>query len=154
MLGIIVQLAISWAIVWFVEKKNLSVLGFKPSKQRLADFFLFLIITAVIAASGFFIRMQYGERWVENPPFNTLLLFKGLWWNIKSVLFEELIFRGVLFYILIKRLGSTKAIIISAVAFGMYHWFSYSVFGNPVPMLITFFITGIAGLLYTYAYVK
>jgi hypothetical protein len=46
MLGIIIQLAASWLIIWLFEKNNLSVLGFRPSGRRLADFFIFFFITA------------------------------------------------------------------------------------------------------------
>jgi uncharacterized protein len=155
MLGIIVQLAISWLLVWLVEKKDLRVLGFFPAKQRLIDFVLFLLVTAACCASGFLLRMYFGnEKWEVNPLLNAKLIFNGLWWNIKSVLFEELIFRGVIFYILIKRLGVAKAIIISAAAFGIYHWFSFGIIGNAQQMIIIFFITGIMGLLYAYGYSK
>jgi len=78
----------------------------------------------------------------------------GSWWNIKSVLFEELIFRGVLLYILIKKLGASTAIIISAIGFGIYHWFSFEVFGDLKQMIIIFLVTGTVGLLYAYAYAK
>ena len=78
----------------------------------------------------------------------------GIWWNVKSVLFEELIFRGVLFYILIKKLGPLKAIAISATAFGIYHWYSHEVIGNIPQMAITFVTTGVMGLLYAYGYAK
>ncbi len=155
MLGIIVQLLISWLIIWLFEKGNLSFLGFYPTKQRLIGFAVFFILTAFCCSSGFFMRMIFAQQqWELNPKltFNTILT--GTWWNIKSVLFEELIFRGVLFYILIKKLGHTKAIIISATAFGMYHWFSQGSFGNPVQMVITFVITGTMGLVYAYGYSK
>jgi membrane protease YdiL (CAAX protease family) len=94
------------------------------------------------------------QQWELNPKLTANTILSGVWWNIKSVLFEELIFRGVLFYILIKKLGNTKAIIISAVAFGIYHWFSQGSFGNPVQMVITFVITGTMGLVYAYGYSK
>lgn len=155
MLGIIVQLAISWLIIWLFEKGNLSFLGFYPTKKRLIGFAVFFIVTAVCCSSDFFMRMIFAQqRWELSPKlsFNTILT--GTWWNIKSVLFEELIFRGVLFYILIKKLGHTRAIIISATAFGMYHWFSQGSLGNPVQMLITFIITGTMGLVYAYGYSK
>ncbi len=155
MVGIIVQLAISWLLIWFFEKQQLNVLGFAPTKKRLSNFLLFLIVTAACCASGFFLRMVWGnEKWMINPKLNTPLIFESIWWHIKSVLFEELIFRGVLFYILIKRLDTTKAVIISAAAFGIYHWFSQEVFGNPVQMIITFLITGTMGLVYAYGYAK
>jgi membrane protease YdiL (CAAX protease family) len=154
MLGIIVQLAISWILVWSLEKKDLRVLGFKPTKRRVFDFILFFLITALCCSSGFFMRMYFGERWVLNPVFTWHLLGKGLLWHIQSVLYEELIYRGVIFYILIKRLGFSRAIIISAIAFGIYHWFSFEAIGNARNMIITFILTGIMGLLYAYGYAK
>jgi uncharacterized protein len=155
MLGIIVQLLISWLIIWFFEKGNLSFLGFYPTKKRLIGFAIFFIITALCCSSDFFMRMLFAkQQWELNPKLTASLILNGVWWNIKSVLFEELIFRGVIFYILIKKLGHTKAIIISATAFGIYHWFSQGSFGNPVQMVITFVITGIMGVVYAYAYSK
>ena len=100
-------------------------------------------------------RMLFAQQqWELNPKLAANTILTGVWWNIKSVLFEELIFRGVLFYILIKKLGHTKAIIISATAFGIYHWFSQGSLGNPVQMVITFVITGAMGLVYAYGYSK
>jgi membrane protease YdiL (CAAX protease family) len=154
MIGIIVQLAFSWLLVWLFEKKDLAVLGFRPTKQRVIDFFLFFLITAACAISGFLMRMYFGERWELNPVFSLKLFVYGLWWNIKSVFFEELIFRGVVFYILIKRLGVIKAITISAIAFGIYHWFSFEIIGNVKQMIFVFMITGIMGVLYAYGYAK
>lgn len=66
------------------------------------------------------------------------------------MVFEELAFRGVLLYILIKRVGANKAILISAGAFGVYHWFSQGSLGHPTEMLITFLITGCMGLVLAY----
>lgn len=155
MIGIVVQLALSWLIIWLVEKKDLRVLGLSPTKRRLADFALFFSITALCCASDFILRMLFAEqRWVFNPQLSFKLILDGFWWNLKSVLFEELIFRGVLFYILIKRIGMSWAIVISSVAFGIYHWFSQEVFGNPVQMLFTFIITGLMGVVYAYGYAK
>jgi uncharacterized protein len=155
MAGIIVQLAISWLIIWFFEKGNLGFLGLYPSKTRLPDFILFFFITAICCACGFFLKMYFAkQQWQLNPNITPALVLNGIWWNIKSVLFEELIFRGVLLYILIKKLGHTKAIIISATAFGIYHWFSQNAFGSPVQMTITFFVTGTMGLLLAYGYSK
>jgi membrane protease YdiL (CAAX protease family) len=155
MLGIIVQLAISWLLVWLVEKQHLTVLNFYPTKQRLMDFLLFLCIGAFCSTSGFLLRIWWGnEKWELNTLLNAKLLWEGIAWNIKSVLFEELIFRGVLLYILIKRLGAGKGIIISAIAFGIYHWFSFEVLGDVKQMAIVFSVTGIMGLIYAYGYAK
>jgi membrane protease YdiL (CAAX protease family) len=94
------------------------------------------------------------QRWQLNPDWTVQLIADGVWFNIKSVLYEELIFRGALFYILIKKVGATKAIWISSTAFGMYHWFSQGSLGEPIPMLITFVVTGTMGLVLAYGYTK
>lgn len=155
MIGILVQLAISWLIAWFFIKRNLSVLGFRPTKQRITDFIIFFLITATFCSIGFFMKMYFGkQQWQLNPGLSAHLILTGIWWNIKSVLFEELIFRGVLLYILIKKLGSSYAIILSAIAFGIYHWFSFGVIGNPMQMVMTFITTGTMGLLLAYGYSK
>lgn len=155
MIGIIIQLALSWVLVWFFDRSNLSVLGLMPTKERLQHFVMFLFTAAAFSASGFGLKMWIGEqRWQLNPEWTTGLIASGVWFNIKSVLYEELIFRGALFYILIKKLGSTKAIWISSTAFGMYHWFSQGSLGNPMGMLITFVLTGAMGLVLAYGYTK
>ncbi|MDB5231407.1 MAG: putative transrane protein of unknown function [Chitinophagaceae bacterium] len=155
MLGIIVQLALSWLIVWAFEKRNLSVLGFRPTKDRLLSFLVFFVVTAFFCSTAFILKMYAGKQaWQLNPALSFNLIFEGLRWNMVSVLYEELIFRGVLLYILIKRLGTTKGIIISAIAFGIYHWFSFGIIGNVMQMIIVFFITGAMGLLLAYGYAK
>lgn len=155
MIGIIIQLVVSWLIVWLVEKKDLSVLGFYPSNRRVIDFILFFIIASVSCSLGFLLKMYFGDQvWQLNPSLSASLILNGIWWNLKSVLFEELIFRGVLLYILIKRIGALKGIIISSVAFGIYHWFSFGAIGSIVPMIVIFLMTGIMGLLLAYGYAK
>ena len=155
MVGILVQLAISWLLAWLFLKKGLEVLGFYPTRERLVQFVLFFIITALCCASGFIMKMVFAQQaWIINPAFSFQLVLEGVWWNIKSVLFEELIFRGVILYILISKIGAIKAIIFSAIAFGIYHWFSMNAFGNITQMTFLFFITGAMGLLLAYAYAK
>lgn len=155
MLGIIVQLLVSWLLLWLFEKRGLGALGFYPTKKRLTGFVLFVIVTGLCCSSDFIMRMVFAkQQWQLNPKLTAGLFFSGVWWNIKSVLFEEFIFRGALMYILIKRLGAVKAIIISAICFGIYHWFSFEVIGNPVQMVIVFLMTGVMGLVYAYAYSK
>lgn len=155
MIGIIIQLLVSWLIVWLVEKKNLSVLGFYPSKRRVTDFVFFFVIASVSCSLGFIMKMSFGEQnWQLNPRLSSNLVLNGIWWNVKSVLFEELIFRGVLLYILIKKIGPLKGIIVSAIAFGIYHWFSFGIIGNVIPMIVTFLMTGVMGLLLAYGYAK
>ena len=155
MIGIVIQLLVSWLIVWLVEKKDLSILGLFPSRRRVTDFMLFFVIASVCCSLGFIMKMFLGEQsWQLNPGLSASLILNGIWWNVKSVLFEELIFRGVLLYILIKKIGPLKGIIVSAIAFGIYHWFSFGIIGNVIPMIVTFLMTGVMGLLLAYGYAK
>lgn len=155
MIGIIVQLGISWLIIWWYEKGNLHVLGLLPSKKRVKDFFLFFIVAAACSSLTFLLRHYIAlQSWEMNPDFSLSTVLEGTWFVIKSVLFEELIFRGGLFYILIKKLGTITAVIVSSIAFGIYHWFSFEVWGDGWQMLITFLVTGLAGVIYAYGYVK
>lgn len=154
MLGILVQLIISWLILRFIAKTSMDVLGYRINITSLLLSASLLLFTTIAALLAYALRWWFGERWGMNPDFSLMLLANGIWWNIKSVLFEELIFRGALFYLLIQWLGAKKALWLSAAAFGVYHWFSYGVLGQPIPMLLIFMITAIAGLVYGYAYLK
>jgi hypothetical protein len=75
-------------------------------------------------------------------------------WTGKSVLFEELIFRGALLYILIQKIGIKTACLISSIAFGIYHWFSYEVLGNPIQMIYLLFSTGLLGFMFALSFAK
>ena len=155
MLGIIVQLIISWLLIWLFEKNDLRVLGFFPTKRRLFDFALVLLVTAIFCSIEILMKIFLAhQQWKINPAFTGKLLLDGTWWNIKSVLFEELIFRGAILYILIKKLGISKAVIISAIGFGIYHWFSYGIIGNVTQMAMVFVVTGAMGLVLAYGYAK
>ena len=155
MLGITVQLLISWLLVWLFEKQDLRVLGLVPTKNRVFDLFIFFMITAVCCSTGFLLKMYFGGlRWELNPKLTFNLIAEGLWWHTRSVLYEELIFRGVILYILLKRIGSTKAVIVSAIAFGIYHWFSFNILGNWMQMAFVFIMAGTMGLLLAFGYVK
>lgn len=155
MLGIIVQLALSWLILWLVERKNLSVLGFYPTSTRMRSLLLFFLVAALFPVIETGLRIQFfKERYQFNPLVNVKLVWEGFRWNLISVLYEELIFRGALLYILIKRWGAKQGMLVSAIAFGIYHWFSYNLFGNIIAMIYVFIITALMGWVLAYAYVK
>lgn len=155
MVGILIQLLISFVILYWYCHGGLSPLGLWPTARRLRMFIFFLLLSAFCAASRYIVRLDFGkEVWELNPALNSRLVCDGIWWNIKSVLYEEFIFRGALFYILWDRFGATKAIVISAIAFGIYHWFTYEVWGQPIQMTIIFIATSLAGLVYGYAYFR
>lgn len=155
MIGLIVQLIVSGILIWIFERKTLSVLGFRPTLHRVTQFLFFFFLAFFFCTLGFVLKMYIGSQvWKVNPNLNLQLIWDGVWWNLRSVLFEEFIFRGVILYILMKRVGAHKAILASAIAFGIYHWFSFGVIGNPIQMIFVFVMTGLMGLLLAYGYAK
>lgn len=155
MLGIFVQLALSWGIIWLVTKENLGVLGLRPTRERALEFVLYFTVTGLLCASGFFLKMLIAQQqWQLNPTLQWQPVVSAIWFAIKSTLFEELLFRGVILYLLIRKLGAVRAIVLSGIAFGIYHWFSHELFWNVSAMVMEFLITGIMGLLLAYGYAK
>jgi membrane protease YdiL (CAAX protease family) len=155
MVGLLIEIIISWILLWFFDKKNLSVLGISPTKGRsgnfLSGFFAAAICCAIYCLS---LAALTNNTWTANTTFTQKDFAISTWWTLRSVLFEELIFRGALLYIAIQMLGDRKACILSAFAFGVYHWFSYSAFGNPIQMITIFLMTGIWGLMFAFAFAK
>lgn len=155
MIGILVAIAISWLLLYLIEKKNILVFGFLPIAKRSKQFFIGFLITGILC-----VLVQYLESylnsstWIFNKDITNGIILKSFWWDFKSVLTEELIFRGALLYILIQKIGSRKSILFSAIAFGIYHWFSYGVLGNVMAMILVFIGTGLMGYAWAWAFSK
>jgi membrane protease YdiL (CAAX protease family) len=155
MAGIVVELIISWLLLWLICKKHLSVLGFGPTKIRVTNLCVGLLIAASCCTLYQLMTTAFGNNsWILNKRVTGKVILESSRWTLVSVLYEELIFRGALLYIAIKKIGVTKACIISAVGFGIYHWFTFNVLGNPLMMAITFFMTAIVGLSWAFAFAK
>lgn len=153
MIGIIL-LAASW-LALKCEKNPLSTLGFNRPKQRTIEFISGLMIAGLYASIQFLLIAHWSNfSWQINDAYTLGHALESLRWNINSVLFEEFIFRGYLLYKAIQLLGERKGCLLSAVAFGIYHWFSYGVIGSVVPMIYVFFMTGTFGLMLAYAFAK
>jgi len=155
MIGLLIELLISWLLLRILDKSNLLVLGISPTGNRIYHLLLGFSIASIFCTLYYFAYSSLaGSRFTINNEFTIRQFFVGSGWTLKSVLFEELIFRGALLYLAIKRFGIKPACIISAIAFGIYHWFSFGAFGNPVQMLVVFIMTGIWGLMFAFAYAK
>ena len=119
-------------------------------RNVLKDFGIVTIVSILLAVGLncllLFINLpQYSERYQEA---NLLLWAPPLWQQIlyNAILipiFEEAVFRGLLFRVLRKWISFPWATLISAVAFGAYH-------GN----LVQFVYAGICGVLLAYWYEK
>ncbi|MCP9199476.1 CPBP family intramembrane metalloprotease [Gramella sp. GC03-9] len=152
MLAIIICLLGTWLLIKFTKTES-SVLGVKPTRRRLLHF---VAGFGFASLAGF---IYYGAclwllkaDWEFNPNYGFSEMLGACFWTLRSVLFEELVWRGILLYLLMKYLGTRTGILISAISFGIFHWFSYEILGNYGQMLTVFLLTGIAGIIFGYAY--
>jgi len=153
--GIIVELIISWLLLWFISKKHLSVLGFKPTKNRVANLGTGLLVAASCCAIYQIMTTSFANNsWALNNQVSRNAILENSKSALISVLYEELIFRGALLYIAIRIIGATKACILSSICFGIYHWFTFNVFGNPFMMVMVFLMTAIVGFSWALAFAK
>jgi membrane protease YdiL (CAAX protease family) len=155
MLGIFVALAISSLLLHFFEKENILALGFRPISKRAIQFLLGFTVTAILCLNVQYLEsLLKSSNWYWRDNAGLTFVIDRLWWDFKSVLTEELIFRGAILFILLRRVGRIKSVLISAAAFGVYHWFSFGIFGNIIPMFFVFIGTGLMGYSFALAFVK
>lgn len=155
MVGILVLIALSWVILYLVEKKSIMALGIRPVTLRIKQLLFGFITTSLLCIGTELLEMALGGSLLRvSEGFIFSQFVKMLWWDIRSVVTEELIFRGALLYILIRRLGLTAGLLISSVAFGAYHWFTMGILGNIVPMVVIFVGTGLMGYAWALAFAK
>jgi membrane protease YdiL (CAAX protease family) len=156
MLGIVVVIAVSWAIIWVIAREHITVLGVIPNARRLKEFAAGFLLTAFVCAINLLWQSYFKEiSYSANPAYGLLEALNGIWWTVKAVLFEELVYRGVILYLLIRKTGVVKACLLDALIFGIYHWFSYEMFGRGiVPMIYVLLVTGAGGWMFAYAFAR
>lgn len=155
MLGNVVILLVSWLLLHLVLKKDLSVLGWSPVLLRLKQLFYGFALMVLFCSLVYVIRRWIsGTEWQLGDGANWGQWPEVAYWHLRSVLFEELIFRGALLVIAIHFLGARWAVLLSAVVFGVYHWFSYGILGQWIPMLFIFLGTGFNGWIWAELFEK
>jgi membrane protease YdiL (CAAX protease family) len=155
MIGILLLTALSWLLLYLVERKNILALGFLPAGARIKQFLIGFVISGILCTLVQFLEsLLKSSTWIFNREITGIVVLNSFFWDIKSVLTEELIFRGALLYLLIQKIGSGKSILISAIMFGIYHWFSYGVLGNIIAMILVFVGTGLMGYAWAWAFSK
>lgn len=98
---------------------------------------IFLLTVGAIAAAGGFHITGYAPWTVLIKPFAEMILV---------ALFEEILFRGVLFRIIEQSLGSSLALALGGLIFAVTHM------PNDHSTLLTFVITALAGVMFCAAY--
>lgn len=155
MLGLLVIIVISWLLLHFIEKKNIDVLGVVPNLNRVIQFVIgFIAIVVIVLVNIYIETMLLKVEW-QSESINYRMIFDAFIYHIRSALTEDLMFRGAILYILIQRIGATKAIWLSAIIFGMYHWFSYGIIGERIILLAyVLLVTGFTGYVWAYSFYK
>lgn len=148
----LILIGVSWFLLR-IQRRPLSVLGFNKPRQRLGELVAGFMLACIFATAQFVLTSVFsGFDWALNPDYNATKLLNAFRWTLNSVLYEELLFRGYLLYKAIEFVGVRKACWLSASAFGIYHWFSYGLFGSVIPMIYVFFLTGSFGLMLAYSF--
>ena len=155
MLGLLVILVISWGLLYFIEKEHIDVLGIVPSLKRTSQFFIGLVIITIIVLINIYIETNIQQvEWTQNE-FSYQNIWSAFVYHLRSALTEDLVFRGAILYILIKRIGAVKAILLSATIFKVYHWFSYGILNERwILLAYVFVITGFTGYVWAYTFYK
>lgn len=156
MIGLLVAVLITWIVVRQSTYTVADVLGLNQFQQRAKEFLAGFIFMAIVGVINLSWQADFKQITYEpNPDFGVINFLGSGFWIFKAVLFEELLFRGVLLFLLIKRIGIVKACLVSSAIFGVYHWFSYEIFGSRLILMIyVFLITGCGGWMFAYAYAK
>lgn len=148
-------LVLCWLAVYLSDKKNIFRLWLFPPRRRIQEFLLGLILSITFCLLTQILLTQIsGRYWHLSKDISIGKLTFSLLYDFNSVVSEELLFRGVILYFLIKYLKTGSGMLISASVFGIYHWFTFGVLGNLAAMTLVFAVTGLMGYVFAAAYVK
>lgn len=142
----------SWLLLR-LEGRGLAVLGFDQPGRRLAEAAAgwgWMTLAAALQQCGY--ALATATRWRVNPEMSAGGLAGQVFWDVRSVLIEELLFRGYALYLLLRFAGPRRALWIDATAFGVYHWFTFGVLGNLPAMLAVLVFTGAFGFVLALAF--
>jgi membrane protease YdiL (CAAX protease family) len=152
---VLVLVVFSWLSIRLLEKRNIFASWLTPANLRLKEFtFGFLLMGALYLLSQLFFTYMSNVSWAVSEEITVSKFLSSSLADVNSVLIEELVFRGVIFYGLITYVSQRVGLIISVIAFGIMHWFSYGVLGNVLGMVLVFITTGLMGYVFARAYIK
>ena len=146
MVGNLVIFLITWALLRF-EGRSLKTLGLDQPGRRGTEFFLGFGIYGGMQVARMLSLGWVGEfEWITSPDYSLAAFGEVLWVLLQSVLFEELLFRGVVLVLVIRRLGVVRGCLLSSIAFGVYHLYSDEVFGERFVLMASIvLVTGAGG---------
>lgn len=156
MIGVLVALLASWFLLRVLAREPVTVLGILPTRRRLLEFLVGMLFMAGIGVVNFVWQAHFKEiTYQVNRDYGLARALGGSFWVLKAVVFEELVFRGAILYLLIRRIGVVKACLLGSLLFGVYHWFSYEVFGERLVLMIyILLVTGCGGWMFAIAFAR
>lgn len=155
LLLVLIFVVLSWLSIHLIEKRNILKSWLTPANQRLKEFTLgFILMGTLCLISQLFFSLINDISWSLSVEISITKFLSATLAEVNGVLIEELAFRGVLLYALIRYTSERTGLIGSATAFGIFHWFSYGVLGNMLGMTLVFITTGVMGYVLAKAYVK
>jgi membrane protease YdiL (CAAX protease family) len=149
-------LLFSCILYYLIERGNLLKVWFTPISEKLKHFISgFLILALLSTITQLFFGYLSGVTWSVVPGFSWEVISASALYDLRSVLFEELLFRGIPLYVLFRLLKKRQlSLLLAASAFGIYHWFTFGVLGNVIAMIAVFVTTGLMGYAFALAYEK
>jgi membrane protease YdiL (CAAX protease family) len=156
MLGLFLIIVVSGMLLYFIEKKNITVLGIVPNRKHSTQFLIGFVFIVLVNLLWIYIdSVVRSVEWQLNSRMGYQSVFDAFVYHLRSALTEDLVFRGAILYILISKIGSKKAILISASIFGIYHLFSYGMTGGAIISIIyVTLVTGFTGYVWAYSFDK
>ena len=155
LLLVLILVVFTWLSIRLIEKRNIFASWLKPANLRLKEFAIgFLLMGALCLFTQLFFTYINDISWTVSDEITVSKFLSSSLADTNSVLIEELVFRGVLFYGLITYVSQRAGLIISVIEFGIMHWFSYGVLGNVLGMVLVFITTGLMGYVFAKAYIN
>ena len=146
---------LTWVTIYLSEKRNIFRQWLFPIERRAKEFFIGLIFSMILCLLTQVLLSQLSDTtWAISNDLSIGKLAFSLLYDLNSVVAEELLFRGIILYFLIKYSTTRIAMFISATLFGIYHWFTFGVLGNVVAMTMVFIVTGFMGYVFAASFVK
>jgi len=112
------------SIGFFQYLKSLRITKFRPVILVIGLGFLsgFLIVLFIYLSSLLAVRLGGGELFLNfGVLWDSLNYSSNLYTKINSGLWEEVVFRGIVLVLLLKRYSKKKSVIISSILFGLFH---------------------------------
>lgn len=147
--GVFAMIPLTLAFVWLGGDVRSGV-GLSLSGTRLTQFGVGVALGAAMVFTWCLVfRAGFGIRWERNVQVTGFFWLAGVWFYLKSAVFEELVFRGYGFVRLSESLGFRAAQALTAILFAVYH-----VLNVGMPLVPALLFTGMGSLLFGYAFMR